>query len=327
MSVDDSPNSVGGHRPPLQKIILGSRGSELARAQTAMVATELQRAWPELEIKLETIKTHGDERSLEASEPIDPRAGRKGLFTGEIERVLAGGGIDIAVHSAKDLPSEATPGLDVRGVLPRAAVDDVLIGKVSGGLGSLRPNAIVATGSVRRQYQLRWKYPQIQVADLRGNVPTRLRKLMANEWDAIVLARAGIERLGYELAGGSFSFEGAQLHAEILPRDQFLPAGGQGVIALQIRTNDKDAKTIVNRINHIDTLFCLRTEREFLRLLQGDCDSPVGVLAIVEAERARVRAQVFEPGKLEPRSAEVEGSITNGAERFAAELLERINGG
>jgi hydroxymethylbilane synthase len=327
MSVDDSLNSVGGHRPPPQKIILGSRGSELARAQTAMVATALRRAWPELEIKLETIKTHGDERSLEASEPIDPRAGRKGLFTGEIERVLAGGGIDIAVHSAKDLPSEATLGLDVWGVLPRAAVDDVLIGKVSGGLGSLRPNAIVATGSVRRQHQLRWQYPQIQVIDLRGNVPTRLRKLTTNEWDAIVLARAGVERLGYDLSDGSFSFEDKLFHAEVLPRDEFLPAGGQGVIAMQVRTDDERTRAMVDRISHAETLFCLRTEREFLRLLQGDCDSPVGVLAIVEAERARVRAQVFEPGKSEPCSAEVEGSVTNGAERLAAELLERINGG
>jgi hydroxymethylbilane synthase len=327
MSVGDSANSVGGHRPPLQKIVLGSRGSDLARAQTAMVATGLQRAWPELEIKLEIIKTRGDERSLEASESIDPRAGRKGLFTGEIERVLAAGGIDIAVHSAKDLPSDATPGLDVWGVLPRAAVEDVLIGKVSGGFGSLPANAIVATGSVRRQHQLRWRHPKIRVVDLRGNVPTRLRKLMTDEWHAIVLARAGIERLGYELAGGSFSFEGAQLHAEILPRDEFLPAGGQGVIAMQVRTDDQKTKTIIDRINHAETLFCLRTEREFLRLLQGDCGSPVGVLAIVEGKRVRVHAQVFVPGESQPRSAEVEGLITDGAEPLAAELLERINGG
>jgi len=116
------PDASGGHRPPLKKIILGSRGSELARAQTAMVARALQNAWPDLEIQLEIIKTRGDERSAEATESINPRAGRKGLFTGEIERVLAASGIDIAVHSAKDLPSESTPGLEVRSVLPRAAV-------------------------------------------------------------------------------------------------------------------------------------------------------------------------------------------------------------
>jgi hydroxymethylbilane synthase len=312
---------------PSQKIILGSRGSKLARAQTAMVAKALQHAWPELEIELEIIKTRGDERSLETAEPIDPRAGRKGLFTGEIERVLAAGGIDIAVHSAKDLPSDATPGLEVRSALPRAAVDDVLIGKVPGGLALLPPNAIVATGSVRRQYQLRWKHPEIQILDLRGNVPTRLRKLKTNAWDAIVLARAGVERLGYDLSGGYFSFEGALFHAEILPRDEFLPAGGQGVIAIQLKSDDEKTKAIVDRINHVETLFCLRAEREFLRLLKGDCGSPVGVLATVEATKMRVRAQVFEPGRSEPRVGEMEGSITNGVERLAAELLERMNGG
>ncbi len=313
---------------PSRKIILGSRGSELARAQASLVAKALQDAWRELEIRLEMIKTRGDERSGEATaEPIDPRAGRKGLFTAEIERVLASGGIDIAVHSAKDLPSDATPGLEVRSVLPRAAVDDVLIGKLPGGLLSLRPNAIVATGSVRRQYQLRWKHPEIQVVDLRGNVPTRLRKLATKAWDAIVLARAGVERLGCDLSGGSFSFESALFHAEILPRDEFLPAGGQGVIAIQLRSDDEKTKAIVDRINHVETLFCLQAEREFLRLLQGDCGSPVGVLATVEAKVMKVRAQVFEPGRSEPRAGEVEGSITNGIELLAAELLERINGG
>ncbi len=253
--------------------------------------------------------------------------GRKGLFTGEIERVLAAGKIDIAVHSAKDLPSDATPGLEVRSVLPRAAVDDVLIQKVPGGFVSLRPDAIVATGSVRRQCQLRWKHSGIQIVDLRGNVPTRLRKLATNAWDAIVLARAGVERLGYDLSGGSFSFEGAPCHVEILPRNEFLPAGGQGMIAMQLRSDDEKTRSVVDRINHVETLLCLQAEREFLRLLQGDCGSPVGVLATVDGEMMRMRAQVFEPRESEPRRGEVEGSIGNGVEPLAAELLERINGG
>lgn len=310
-----------------QKIILGARGSELARAQTALVAAAVQHAWPDLEIKIEIIKTRGDERSPEAIEPIDPRAGRKGLFTGEIERALAAGEIDIAVHSAKDLPSETTPELEVGGALARAAVNDVLIAKIPGGLAALRSSAIVATGSVRRQCQLRWKRPGIQVVDLRGNVPTRLRKLRTNPWDAIVLARAGVERLGYDLSGGSFSFEGALFHSEILPSAEFLPAGGQGVIALQLRSDDEKAKAIVDRINHVETFFCLQAEREFLRLLQGDCDSPVGVLATVAANRMRMCAQVFEPARSEPRAGQAEGPITDGVEPIAAELLERINGG
>ncbi|MDP9003368.1 MAG: hydroxymethylbilane synthase [Verrucomicrobiota bacterium] len=308
----------------LQSIILGSRGSELARIQTAMVATALRQGRPDLEVKVEIITTKGDEGSANA--PIDPHAGRKGLFTAEIERVLFRRGIDAAVHSAKDLPSDATPGVEVRGALPRAAVDDLLIAKVPGGLASLRSDAVVATGSVRRQYQLQWQHPGVEIAHLRGNVPTRLRKLVANDWDAIILARAGAERLGYELSAGRFSFEGAQLYADVLPQDQFLPAGGQGVIALQVRSDDDKTRELVDRVNHAETLFCLQAEREFLGLLQGDCDSPVGVLATVESSRMKMRAQVFEPGRLEPRAAEVTGAIESGLE-MAAELLEQINGG
>ncbi|HEV2840557.1 MAG TPA: hydroxymethylbilane synthase [Chthoniobacterales bacterium] len=309
-----------------QTITLGSRGSELARAQTAMVAKALQLAWPAIEVRIEIVQTRGDERSLEAAEPIDPRAGRKGLFTGEIERFLAAGNIDIAVHSAKDLPSDRTPGLELRGALPRAAVEDVLVRKNSGGLATLEPNAVVATGSVRRQHQLRWKCPELRIVDLRGNVPTRLRKLVTNDWEAIVLARAGVERLGNDLSSGSFAFEGASLHAEILSREEFLPAGGQGVIALQVRSGDDEARKLVDRVNHLETFLCLQAEREFLRLLQGDCDSPVGVLAVIQATTMKLSAQVFEDGRLAPRVGAVEGAANGGGERLAAELMERING-
>ena len=303
----------------MQKIILGSRGSELARRQTAMVAEALKRAWPNLKIAIKLIQTRGDERTVK---PIDPRAGRKGLFTGEIERALAAGDIDVAVHSAKDLPSDATPRLEVAGVWPRALVNDLLISKKP---LALRPDAIVATGSVRRQYQLRWKQPEINVVDLRGNVPTRLRKLVTDDWDAIVLARAGVERLGYDLAAESFDFEGASLYFQDLPLDDFLPAGGQGVIAMQVRSDDEKAKTIVRAVNDPETLLCLQAEREFLRLLQGDCGSPVGVLATIEGSRMKLRAQVFEPPKIEPRIASVEDEASSPT-GLARELWEAING-
>ena len=306
-----------------QKIFLGSRGSELARTQTAMVVNALRGAWPELDVRIELIKTIGDERGVES---IDPRAGRKGVFTREIERALATGEIDIAVHSAKDLPSDATEGLEAFAALPRAAVDDVLIKNNPGGLASLRRNAIVATGSVRRQHQLRWQRPDLEIVDLRGNVPTRLRKLIGNEWDAIVLARAGIERLGHDLSGGSFIFDGTRFSAEILPQPEFLPAGGQGVIALQLRSDDEKAKAITERVNHRETLLCLKAERGFLRLLQGDCNSPVGVLATMNGKAMKMRAQIFEPSAKEPRTGEVEGTMEEGAERLAARLMEQIDG-
>lgn len=315
MSVDLSRN-----------VILGSRGSDLARAQTALVVEALRRVQPALDVRIQIITTRGDEQKAGSHQPVDPRAGRKGLFTGEIERVLAGGEIDVAVHSAKDLPSDATPGLEVSGALPRAAVDDVFIRKTPGGLAAFTRNGVVATGSVRRQCQLRWQLPGIKVVDLRGNVPTRLRKLISNEWGAIVLARAGVERLGYDLSGGVFVFEGTTLHADILPRVEFLPAGGQGVVALQTRSGDDKARAIVESVNDPATLLCLRAEREFLRLLQGDCDSPVGVLGTSEELVLTLRAQVFEPGRLAPRTAVVEGSMDDGAGRLAAALLGRING-
>ena len=282
-----------------------------------MVESALQQAWPELEIVTEIIKTRGDDRPAEL---IDPRAGRKGLFTGEIERALSAGEIDIAVHSAKDLPSEMSLGLELGGVLPRAAVEDVLIRKTAAPAGRT-----IATGSVRRQYQLRWKFADIEVVDLRGNVPTRLRKFVASDWQAVVLARAGLERLGYDLRWGAFEFEGISLRAEVLSVDDFLPAGGQGIIALQVRSDDERGNEIVKMVSHTGTFSCLEAEREFLRLLQGDCGSPVGVLAAISGSTMTMRAQVFEPPRIEPRLARVESDASS-PKKLARELWEAING-
>lgn len=303
--------------PDSQKIILGSRGSELARRQTAMVEAALRRAWPDLEVVTQIISTRGDTRT---AEPLDPRAGRKGLFTGEIERALAAGEIDVAVHSAKDLPSEMIPRLELGAVLPRASVEDVLVRKESG-----ESSGALATGSVRRQHQLRWKFPGVEVVDLRGNVPTRLRKFVQSNWQAIVLARAGLERLGYDLTSGAFEFEDVSIRAETLAADVFLPAGGQGIIALQVRSDDNDRKDIARAVNHAETFLCLEAEREFLLLLQCDCGSPVGVLATIAGGNMTVRTQVFEPPRVEPRTARVEGEAL-APKKLARELWETING-
>jgi hydroxymethylbilane synthase len=297
-----------------KKIVLGTRGSELARTQTRMVEAALLSLSPALEIEIKEIKTRGDE----SSEPVDRRAGRKGLFTGEIERALANDTIDVAVHSAKDLPSELSSNLEIRAVLSRANVEDVLISKREGGCDSLGHNAIVATGSIRRKFQWLWIRPDLEIVDLRGNVPTRLRKFEENEnWDAIVLARAGLERLKVD-------FGKAKFHTTNLSLERFLPAGGQGVIALQTRREDLATNALVDRVNHLETHFCLRAEREFLRLLEGDCDSPVGVLARIDGGRMNISAQVFENGRREPRAAEVTGNAGN-PEQLAAFLLEKIH--
>jgi len=302
----------------IAKITLGTRGSELARAQTLLVEKAIRSAHSNIMIETKIIITRGDNAKF-----IDLNAGRKGLFTAEIERTLVAGEVDVAVHSAKDVPSQTNPGAQIAAVLPRGSINDVLISKHSGGLASIPCGAIVATGSVRRQRQLQWKRADLNVVDLRGNVPTRLRKLAENEWDGIVLARAGLERLGFSPRQTEIGFEGGQFFLEILPCEIFVPAGGQGIIALQIRSDDQSTKALLESVNNAETLICLQAEREFLSRLHGDCNFPVGVNAMVSNGKMKLRAQVFERESPTPRQAEVEGTSAEG-DQLAAELLRRI---
>lgn len=292
-----------------QKIVLGTRGSELALQQAKLVAQALEAQSPELKIETKIVQTKGDQTKI-----VDPRAGWKGLFTAEIERALLSGDIDLAVHSAKDLPSEMDPGARIGAVLPRAPTNDTLISKRPGGLAGLSQKATVATSSLRRKSQLLWQRPYLSVVDLRGNVPTRLRKLAENDWDAIVLARAGLERLGLSMES---------LFADFLPQEIFLPAGGQGIIAIQIRADDARVQAIVDPVNDRETELCLRAEREFLRLLNVDCNAPVGVLASVDGGVMKMRAQFFKDGLAAPREAEVEGARDQG-EALAVQLADRL---
>jgi hydroxymethylbilane synthase len=310
------------------KIILGTRGSDLARAQARLVEKAIQAAQRDIQTEIRVITTGGDKARLPERE-----AGRKGLFTAEIEQALLAGDIDIAVHSAKDLPSETNPDAEIGAVLPRGPINDVLVSKHPGGLASLPQSAAVATGSVRRKHQLLWKRADLKLVDLRGNVPTRLRKLATEDWDAIVLARAGLARLSLSPINHNvssarepnceFSFEDRQLSIEILSSEVFVPAGGQGIIALQVRANDENMQAIVELVNDHNTSLCLRAEREFLRLLHGDCDCPVGVLATIQGNKMNLRAQLFTDQSAAPREAEVEG-LHNEREHLAGRLLDRL---
>ena len=294
-------------------IVLGSRGSDLALAQARLVEQALRAAWPELEVTTEIIRTSGDE-SVRTEAVADRKAGRKGMFTREIEKQLLVRRIDLAVHSAKDLPSERMEDLEICAALPRGQTGDVLITKKDFSLTSFPQGATIATGSVRRQHQLRWKRPDLKVVDLHGNVPTRLRKLDENEdWSGIVLARVGLERLGL------------RAKMESLSEEDFVPAGGQGVIALQIRRNDERMQRLARAISDQPTLLCLRAEREFLRLLDGDCDSPVGVHATMTNEKLWLQAQVFAEGTLAPQAGAVTGESAQ-PEELAAALMEKLYG-
>ncbi len=302
----------------VEKIIMGTRGSELARTQTLLVENAIRAVHSSLAIETKIIATRGDTAKV-----IESRAGRKGVFTAEIERALLAGEVDVAVHSAKDLPSETSPGAQIAAVLPRAPVNDVLISKHGGGLVSLPHGATVATGSVRRKCQLHWKREDLRVVDLRGNVPTRLGQLGDNQWAAIVLARAGLERLGFSSTNNQLSSDSRQFFFEILPRETFLPAGGQGIIALQIRADDQSTKAMLDPINDRETLLCLEAERGFLRRLHADCNFPVGVLATISHGKMKVRAQVFEGKSSAPREAEVQGAPGE-SKTLAAELFRII---
>jgi hydroxymethylbilane synthase len=302
----------------IAKITLGTRGSDLARAQTLLVENAIRSAHPNVAIETKIIVTRGDNAKV-----VDLAAGRKGLFTAEIERALLAGEVDVAVHSAKDLPSQTSPGTQISAVLPRASINDVLISKHSGGLDSLPNGATVATGSVRRQRQLHWKRADLKVVDLRGNVPTRLRKLAENEWDGIVLARAGLERLGFSPSRTEIGFKGRQFFLDILYREFFVPAGGQGIIALQIRADEQTTKAFLELVNDPETLLCLHAEREFLSRLHADCNFPVGVHATISNGKMKLRAQMFEGESPTPRQAEVEGESDEG-DKLAAELLRKI---
>ena len=308
------------NRPRGIKLVVGTRGSQLAVIQTEQVLQALEARWADLKCEMKIVKTRGDDEKTAIE---DICAGRKGLFTSAIENALATREIQLAVHSAKDLPSVLAPNTQIAAVLPRAPVDDVLVATTECDLNSLAKDGIVATGSVRRQHQLRWKRPDLEIVDLRGNVPTRLRKLASDQWHAIILASAGLKRLGLVEDGVTMKFEQSEFFTAPLPREIFLPAGGQGVIALQIRSGDQQLKDLVEGINHFDTRLALRAEREFLRLLEADCNQPVGVLATVDGATMNMRAQMFSAGATTPREASVEGRSED-AEKLAAQLLAKV---
>ena len=304
------------------QIVIGTRGSELAQAQARLVSGGLRARWADLTVETKIITTWGDENNRKIRDAVQP-AGRKGLFTAEIERALLAGEVDLAVHSAKDLPSALTAGTEIAAVLPRAPVDDILVSIMPWDLHSFPSNGIVATGSVRRRHQLRWKRADLEIVDLRGNVPTRLRKLATDQWHAIILARAGLERLGLEVKEKRLRFENSEFFLEVLPQEIFLPAGGQGIIAMQMRSGDDRVRMLVEPLNDFDTRLCLRAEREFLRLLHGDCNQPVGVLAIVDGTIMKMRGQVFDLEATTPRKGSIEGPSED-AEQLAAKLLKEI---
>jgi hydroxymethylbilane synthase len=233
----------------------------------------------------------------------------KGVFIKELEVALAAGEIDLAVHSLKDVPSDLEEGFHLAAVLERAPVGDVLVTKATGGLTGLPEGAVVATSSVRRQRMLQAGRGDLQVVDIRGNVPTRLRKLAEQEeLDGLILAEAGLVRLGL-LEDGKVRSGEAALFAETLDADWFLPAAGQGAVALEVREGDEKTAELCAAISHAATAAAVTAEREFLVLLGAGCDTPVGVRTEVGEEKMTLWARVFEDDEEVALTARVEGPV------------------
>ena len=306
----------------MTRFVLGTRGSALALAQVELTRAALLAAFPGLLVEQQVFITRGDQK-LDLSLLRANQAGGKGLFTKELEDALLAGTIDVAVHSLKDLPGHNPPGLAVTAVLPRAATADVLIAREAASFEELPPGAVLGTSSVRRARQLRWLRPDIVIEEWRGNVQTRLRKLgESGRVAGIILAQAGLERLGYDLAPGTLEFAPWQFRVASLG-GHLLPAIGQGAIALQSRVDRAEVAAILQKIDHAETHTAIRAERELQRLLAGDCGMPVGVRTTINGGRLHLRAILFGAESAAPQQAEAEGA-TDAPEAVAAQLFARL---
>ena len=324
-----------------KKIVLGTRGSDLALTQARMVAAELRGAGYDGEIEERIIRTIGDKRPdlklSEFSQGEQPVVD-KGIFTKELEEALLAGEIDVAVHSLKDVPTELGPEFTLVATLERAPIEDVLLTREPVEPSSidqltLSDRGTIATSSVRRAQQLTWLRPEMEVVDIRGNVPTRVRKLMENpEWSGILLARAGLERLGILPPGGAsptvIEFEGQEVHVALLDPEIFLPAAGQGAVAIEALESNAAAAEACALINHAPTFARVTAERHFLHRLQAGCQTPVGALTDFEdgGQTLAMRVRVFdetEPGK-EPLEGAASGSAHQ-PEALADQLYDLIH--
>jgi hydroxymethylbilane synthase len=248
-----------------QTLIIGSRTSNLAMWQTNHIVALLRQAWPDLECHIEPYVIKGD-KTLD--QPL-PQIGGKGLFTSELEDGLRNGRIDIAVHSLKDLPVENSDGLTLGAIIGRADVRDVLIGNGNAKLGNLPFGAVVGTSSLRRQAQLRYVRPDLQIKSIRGNVETRIRKVHEGQYDATILAAAGVTRLNL-----------SDQISQWLPLEVMLPAPGQGALGIQCRADDAETLALLATIHQVAVETAVTAERSFLFHLGGGCATPVAAHAV-----------------------------------------------
>jgi hydroxymethylbilane synthase len=290
---------------------IGTRGSELALWQTHHVKTLLEEHFSDIVIDVQTVKTTGD-KILDA--PL-AKIGDKGLFTKELEEALLDERIDLAVHSFKDVPTVIPEGLSIAAVLKREDVHDVVIGHPKRPrqlFMTLPRGAVIATGSLRRTCQLLNARQDIQVVDIRGNINTRLKKLDESIWDGLILAQAGVTRLGW-----------TQRITEVLPFEIMLPAVGQGALAIEMRDGDKRIEELLRTLHHVPTALTVTAERSLLRHLEGGCQIPIGAYGQLQGNELRLDAVI---GSLDGTRM-VKGSRSGNdadAERIGIELAKEL---
>lgn len=283
-------NRPVSNAPPL-RMVIASRESALAMWQARYVRSCLAELYPGMDVSIFGMTTQGD-RMLGASLA---KVGGKGLFVKELEEVLAEGRADLAVHSMKDVPMHLPAGFELAAVMERADPRDAFISNRWRGLAELPPGSALGTSSLRRESQVRARYPQLRVAPLRGNVPTRVAKLDEGQYDAIILAAAGLKRLGLE----------ARITALLTPEES-LPAVGQGALALECRSEREDLHELLAPLNHDATALCVTAERAFSRALAGSCNVPLGGFAEMSGAGMRLRGFVGAPDGSRLVSGELE---------------------
>lgn len=284
-------------------IRLGTRGSALALWQAETVRDLLSREAPMHEVEIVKVKTIGDRIQDVKIEEI----GRTAVFTAELDVALMDGAVDLAVHSLKDVETAELPGMTIRAVLPRGPVEDVLVAKVP--LDELKAGARVGTGSVRRVAQFKRLRPDLDIVPVRGNVPTRVAKVEDDELDGLIMARAGLVRLGL----------GHRI-ATVFPADDMKPAVGQGAVCVTVRSDDERMNRIVGALNHIPTWKIVTAERACLRRLGGGCNVPLGVNFTIQGEHYDLRAAVYSLDGMEC----VEVALTEPADADPAAMGGRV---
>lgn len=307
-----------------ERLIIASRESRLAMWQAEHVRAALQQLYPRCDVSILGMTTRGDQILDRALSKV----GGKGLFIKELESALIEGRADLAVHSMKDVPVDLAAEFTLAATLVREDPRDAFISNEFADLASLPPGAVVGTSSLRREAQIRRRYPHLAVQPLRGNLDTRLRKLDAGDYAAIVLAAAGLKRLGM-----------AERIRAVLPPSDSLPAAGQGALAIEVMAHRTDMIEWLKPLDHAETAICVRAERSISRALGGSCTVPLAAYAAMEAGRLRLRARVASPdgaalvetdavGALEDADAMAASASTEllarGADRILAALKQAV---